>query len=511
MKTKSSIKNSITAMMANIINIIIGLIAQALFIKLLGKEFLGINGLFNNIISMLSIVELGIGNAIIFNLYKPLVNDDKKTINSLMKFYKKAYNIIAIIVLLIGLGITPFLGYFVNNTDLNINITIVYLLFIIDIVCSYLVSYKRSMLYADQKNYIINLVHMAYFIILNIAQLVILFITHNYYLYLIVKIIMRLIENLVINIIVNIKYKYLNTKEGKDLDKNILSDIIKKIKSLFFHKIGTFIVLGTDNLIISRFLGIGTVGLYSNYYLIIDSVNKLFGQAIGSVTPSIGHLLVNNTKEKCFNVFKNIRFINFWIATFSGTSILVLMHPFIKIWIGENYLLSFSILCVLVFNYYQKMMRYSYSTFKEAAGIYYEDRYVPLLESATNIIVSIVLVKTIGLLGVFIGTVISGFWLWFYSYPKFIYKGLFNKSIKNYLLETIAYILIFIIIATSTYLISTIFSSINNTWIILIINLFICLIIPNLIIIVLFRKKDTYKYLINIIKKNINKIIKHTK
>ena len=191
MRTKNSIKNVIAAMLSNIITIVIGLIAQAVFIKILGIEYLGLNGLFTNIISMLGIVELGLGNAIIFNLYKPLALNDTETIKSLMKFYKKSYILIASVVLIIGLVIIPFLPLLIEKVTVNINIVGIYLLFLIDIVCSYLLSYKRSIFYADQKNYYVSIIHIGYTILLNLSQLVILFFTKNYYLYLAIKIIIR--------------------------------------------------------------------------------------------------------------------------------------------------------------------------------------------------------------------------------------------------------------------------------------------------------------------------------
>ncbi|MEE3342813.1 MAG: oligosaccharide flippase family protein [Bacilli bacterium] len=504
MKTKSSIKNFIASMSCNIVVIISGLIAQAIFIKILGAEYLGINGLFTNIISMLGIVELGIGNAIIYNLYKPLVKKDYKTINSLMKFYKNAYHAIAIIVFILGMCVIPFLSFFVGKNSLDINITFVYILFILDIVCSYILSYKRSILYADQKNYIINIIHMLYYVILNTSQLLVLYITKNYYLYLVIKIVMRLLENIVITLYVNKKYTYINTKDALKLKKDIIDDIIKKVKALFFHKIGGFIVLGTDNLIISKFLGLITVGMYSNYYLIIDALDKLFGQAIKALTPSVGHMLVTDSKEKVYKVFKKIRFANFWIATFSGTSLLVIMSSFITIWVGKKYLLSIYVLITLVFNYYQKMMRNSYMTFKEAAGIYHEDRFVPLIESTINIIASIVFVKLIGLPGVFIGTIISGLSLWCFSYPKFVYKNLFQRKYIDYIKETIGYILLFIIIASITYITATSIT-INNNYIEFIKNCIISLIIPNILIIIIFYKTDNFKYYKNLLFKIINK------
>lgn len=493
MRKKNSLKNMITSLIANMITIIIGFIAQVVFIKTLGAEYLGINGLFTNIISMLGIVELGIGSAIIYNLYQPIEKKDKETIKSLMNFYRRAYHIIAIIVFILGIGMIPFLGFFVGEVNIDINLQLVYLLFIFDIVCSYLLSYKRSILYANQKNYIVNIVHMLYLLILNVVQLFILYFTRNYYLYLVAKIILRILENVVITVIVNKKYKYLKEGKGGELDKKIEKDIYKKVKALFFHKIAGYVVSGTDNIIISKFLGIVVVGLYSNYYLIINSIQTLFGQAITALTPSVGSLLVTESKEKAYDIFKKVRFINFWIACFTAVAILIIMQPFIKIWVGDSYLLDNMVLYVLVFNFYMTMMRYSYMTFKEAGGIFYEDRFVPLIESLLNIIFSCILVKFFGLSGVFMGTIISGLTLWCYSYPKYVYKNLFARSYIDYMRETTSYIFLFILIAVFSYFISSFFI-VQSNFLQVVVNVFISILMPNILILLIFYKTKEFKY-----------------
>lgn len=500
MRVKNSLKNMVVAFITNGLTIIIGLLAQAVFIKVLNDEYLGINGLFNNIISMLGIVELGIGSAIIYNLYKPVYEKDNLKINALMNFYKKSYNIIAIIVLLLGLALLPFLDFFVKDVTIPININIVYILFIIDVVCSYLLSYKRSIINANQKNYLVNLIHVGYLILLNAFQIMILVLTHNYYIYLVIKIIMRLLENIILSMLADILYPYLNNKDAK-LDIETRRDIFKKVKALFFHKIGGFIVLGTDNIIISKFLGIVSVGLYSNYYLVIEAVKKLFGQAISVLTPSVGNLLIENNQEKNFLVFKRTRFLNFWIATFSGIAILIVMDSFIKIWIGDKYILPELVLIVLVLNYFISSMRNSYMVFKEAAGIFHEDRYVPIIESVINIVASIVLLKIFGLAGVFMGTIISSLILWCYSYPKFVYKKLFNRSYKDYIKETLGYLLIFCILS---FIFRSFFGIIafDNIYLEFLIRVLGVLIVPNIVLLLMFYKTDNFKYYYSLLKKD---------
>lgn len=505
MRAKKSLRNIIGVVSQNTIAIIVGFISQALFIKILGIEYLGLNGLFNNIITMLGIVELGIGNAIIFNLYKPIAENDITKIQTLMKFYKKTYIIIAIIIAILGLCITPFLDFIIGTIEIDINIHYIFILYIIDIVASYLLTYKRSILYANQENYIINIVHIGYILVLNTVQIILLYLTKNYFLYLFIKIVCRVLENIIITMIANKKYSFLKDKNSLKLDKKTEKDIFTKVKALFFHQIGSFIINGTDNILISKFFSVVVVGLYSNYYMIIDSVNKLFGQIIEALTPSIGNMLVTETTQKCRLIFNKVRFINFWISLFTSISILVLSDTFISLWIGREFLLDDTVLFVITFNFFQKMMRKTYASFKNAAGIFFEDRFVPLVESILNIVTSIILLKIFGLAGVFMGTILSGLVLWVYSYPKFVYKKILGGTYFEYIKETLCYIIVFLFTATITYLISK-FIVIDNLFIVLIIKAIICILIPNIIITIIYRKDNNYKYCINIIKNKMKKI-----
>lgn len=500
-RKKNSFRNMITAVSSNVLTIAVGLIAQAIFIKILGSEYLGLNGLFSNVISMLGIVELGIGSAIIYNMYKPIAEDNHEKIKSLMQFYKKSYRIIILIISIIGLLIIPFIKYIVDieSVTVHVNIYLVYILFLLGTVCSYILSYKRSMLYADQKEYITNIIHIGYTVIVNTLQLVFLYLTHDYYLYLIIKVIMCLVENIVISSYVNRKYSYLKDEIVTKLDSKTEKDIFKKIKALFFHKIGTFIVSGTDNIIISKYLGLITVGLYSNYYMIINAVQMVINHIIQATRASIGNLLVTESKAKQFDVFNKIRFVNFWISCFSSICIFVIMDSFITIWIGYKFVLPTKVLLVLVINFFIVSSRSTYGAFKEAAGIFYEDRFVPIIESILNIVLSIIFVKKFGLMGVFMGTIGSGLVLWCYSYPKYVYNKIFGRKIVDYIRETIYYFIIFAFIAGFTYSLA-ILISFDNIYLQFVSNVLITLIIPNVIMLLLFSKDEKFKYFINILK-----------
>lgn len=500
-RKKSSFKNMITAVSSNVLTIIVGLVAQAVFIKILGSEYLGLNGLFSNVISMLGIVELGMGSAIIYNMYKPIAENDHEKIKSLMQFYKKSYRIITLIISIIGIMIIPFIKYIVDieSVTVDINVYLVYILFLLETICSYILSYKRSMLYADQKEYITNIIHMGYTILVNTMQLTFLYFTHDYYLYLIIKVMMRLVENIVISSYVNRIYSYLLDNKVTKLDSKTEKDIFQKIRALLFHKIGTFIVSGTDNIIISKYLGLVTVGLYSNYYMIINAVQTVINHIIQATRASVGNLLVTESKTKQFDVFNKIRFVNFWISCFSSICIFVIMDSFITIWIGYKFVLPTKVLLVLVINFFIVSSRSTYGAFKEAAGIFYEDRFVPIIESLLNIVLSIIFVKKFGLMGVFMGTIGSGLVLWCYSYPKYVYNKLFGRKIADYIKETIYYFIIFILIAGFTYSLA-ILISFDNVYLQFISNVLIALIVPNVIMLLLFSKDESFKYFINMLK-----------
>ncbi len=504
MRTKNSIRNSIFSVGEKFVSMFVGFIARAIFIRILGAEFLGLNSLYTNILTMLNFFELGIGIAINYKLYEPIANKDTEKIKSLMVFYKKAYTLIALIIAILGLMLLPFLPMIIGKINIDVNIYFAYILFLIGTVISYFLAYKRGIIYADQKQHVISIVNIVYTIVLNALQLLILWWTKNYYLYLILVIICQLLENVALAIISHNMYPFLKEKNVKPLDKETGQDIITRVKALAMHQIGGVVLNGTDSLIISYFFGVVTVGIYSSYYMVINAVKQLIKNMMSSVTASVGNLLVTEKAEKRFQVFKNLRFLNFWIGCFVSISILLIMQPFVKVWLGEDYLLGFSVLVVLVFNCFQSIMRYSFGAFKEAAAIFVEDRFVPIIEAIMNLVFSIILLKMFGLIGVFLGTMLSSVAYWCYSYPKFVYKKLFNRGYIDYAKETIAYILLFIIIAIITCLISALFVF-ENSIVQIIVNLIICLIIPNLIIYIIFRKDDKLLYFKNLVFKILSK------
>lgn len=507
MRSENSIKNIIFSVILSIVTMLIGFIAQKIFLQILGTEYLGVQGLFTNILSILGIVELGIGPAMIYKLYKPLAQNNKEKIKSLTRFYKNCYIIIAFVITLLGLAILPFMKYIVGETNIDISINYIYVLFLVDTACSYLLTYKRSILYADQKNYILDAVHIIYMISMNAAQILMLVFTKNYILYLIVKIVFRILENILITIITNNKYPYIKEKEINKLSKHEKKSIYINLKGLIYQKISGVASQGINNIIISKFLGVSIVGMYSNYNLILQALNNLIFQAFSSLTATIGNLLTETNPKKSYEIYKNLLFINSWIFTFASIGMLCVIEPFITLWIGEQYILPLSVLVVLVVNFYVQGMKRTSNTFKDAAGIYYKGRFLAVIEAVLNIIFSIIFVQLYGLSGVFAGTIISSLVWFFYGYPKYVYKPIFKRTYIEYIKDYIPYVLASIIISLITYFI-VLCIRLGSIWLEILLKIFIVFLIPNLLYFLLFFKTREFDYCKNIISRFIKKMLR---
>lgn len=445
-RTKNSARNASIAIVSKIIYTIISFICRTVFIKILGTEYLGINGLFTNILTMLSLAELGIGTAIVFKMYKPIAEDNKERIKTLMHFYKSAYFIIGLIILIIGLMIIPFLGKIIKSQPkINENLSLIYVLFLINTSISYFFAYKKSIITGYQKEYIISLVTLLVSIILNILQILFLYATHNYIIYLFLQIIATMLDNIIASNIANKLYPYIQEKNYKKLDKNEKRNIFNDVKSLVFYQFGNVISNGTDNIIISMFLGVNQVGLLSNYTIITSAITNLLKSFFNGLTASIGNLNTIKEKEKKENVFYQIMFILFIIYGYIGIAMTLLMNKFINIWIGQSYVLGIDISLALGFNFYVDGIRYVNYTYRNTLGLFKKGSFMPFITSIANIVLSIILVRYIGMFGVLIATGVTKLFILTTYEPYLIHKNEFKTSPVRYYKSYIYYFIITII------------------------------------------------------------------
>lgn len=454
MRTENSIKNLIYAFSGQAIGIIVNLITRFVFIRFLAQEYLGIDGLFTNLLSILSLVELGIGPAMTFSLYKPLAQKDEKKIGALMNLYKNSYNVVGILIIIIGLAITPLLPMFINQMPNIEEINVIYILFVLNSGFSYFYAYKRSLIIADQKKYIATFYRYLFFVILNICQIVILMITKNYLLFLVAQILFTVIENIAISKKTQQLYPFLKDHKKEKLEKETKKEISKNIVAMTIHKIGGVVVKSTDNIILSKFVGLTPVAIYSNYYLIINAVNTVLMQVFNSITASVGNLNVTENKKKLTDIFEKIFFVNFWIYSFSSICLYILLNHFINIWIGNNYLFSVSIVTIIVINFYITGMRNTVLTYRDALGLYWQDRYKAIFESIINIVASIIFVKMFGTFGVFLGTFISSITTCLWVEPYVLYKYGLKEKVCKYFLKYFIYTIVFLIVGLITFAVS---------------------------------------------------------
>ena len=503
MRSEKSLWNMITSLCSYGIAVILGIVTQSIFTKVVGLEYLGINGLFDNILAMLGIAEMGIGTAIICNLYKPIHDKDTEKIKSLMGFYKTSYRIIGTIICLIGVAIIPIIPSIVGEVHISENIIFLYTLALADVVASYFLVYKRSLLYAHQRENITNIVHINYLVIMNATLIFILVAFQNYVAYLVVKLIYRILENVVVSKIVDKEYAYVK-ENYEPLDKETKTEIFKKVKGMFIYKISSFVISGTDNIIISKFLGIISVGLYSNYALIINAVGMVFYRFFGSLTASIGDLLTENDKQKTYSIYRKILFLNVWVSGICAIGFLCVIQPFIEIFFGAKYILPISVVITLSVYLFTETMRRSTTIFKEAAGIYHQDKHISVLQAIINIVVSIILVQWIGMPGVFLGTIISQLFLMGYGYPKYIWKPLFGISYGKSIITLIKYTTIVATVGAFTYFIATL-PSIENNILLFAYRIFVCIVIPNVCFLAIFHKKEEFRYYLDFVKQRIQR------
>lgn len=499
MRMQASIKNSISGLLIQTITILIGLVSQSIFINYLGIEYVGVSSVLTNVVSMLSIAELGIGSAIVFSLYEPIANKNIEKIKSLMDLYRKTYRIIGIIIAIVGLCIMPFLKYFFKDLTVDINLLFVYLLYLGDTVFSYFFTYQRSLLYADQKNYINTIINFVFLLVMNIGQIICIILTRNFYYYLIIRVTVHLISYLYIVAIVTKRYPYIKDKNIKPLSKEDKTQIIRNIKGLIFHKIGGFVVLGTDNLIVSSMINVASAGIFNNYKLISKSLQSVSGIVMSATTASFGNLLVSEP-ERSYEVFKKLYYINFIMAAVFSTCYIAAVQSFMKFFAGAENLFTIYVVFALSLDLFMQMMRSSVVVVKEAAGIYYIDRYVPIWESIVNLVASIVLVKIIGVSGVLIGTIISTFVSVFISVPYLTYKYVYKQPLHKYYVTYLWYFSITLFSCFITYQISN-FILIDNYFLHFILAGLLGLCVSILIIFIFTCHSEEYKYVKNLFKR----------
>lgn len=496
----NSVRNIKAGTLGLILSYISGFIARKVFVMFLSLEYLGLSGLFSNVLTMLSLAELGFGAAISYSLYKPLAFGETYTIQALMKLFKKAYRIIGVLVLLLGFAFTPFLHVLMKEVPDIPHLYIIYWLFVINSGSSYFLGYKRAVVVADQKSYI-NSVYMYGFQILKHAlQIVVLILSRNYILFLVILLACTIGENLAITKRVNALYPYLKEKTDASLTRDEKGKIRRNIFALTFHKIGGVLVSGTDNIILVRFVSLASAGLYSNYILLQGSVGGIVGLIYSSITASIGNLSAERGTEGSKALFDELNFISAWVYGFTALCLYFLCNPFISLWLGRAYLFPKSVVFVIVLNYYLTGMRRPVLAFKDSLGLFWYDRHKSLLQAGINLVVSIVLARQYGVIGVLVGSSVSTLATCFWIEPYVVFRFGFDKPLAQYFFQYLGYTGVTLLAGLATFA-SLSLITLSNTILRFTVSFLAVIVIPNLVYLLCFHRLSLFKEVVAILRR----------
>ncbi len=509
-RTKNSMKNIKTGAIVQIINRLMAFVVRTVFIKSLNSDYLGVNGLFTNILTILSFAELGIGTAIIFNMYKPVAENNTEKLKSLMQLYKKAYNIIGIAIFIVGLCIIPFMQFIIKDVpQIKENLIVIYILFLMNTSVSYFFTYKKSIISAHQKQSIINNIDSIFYFIKSITEIIILITTKNFIVYLCTEIVSTFIENFWISNVANKMYPYLKEKEVKKLNKEESKNIFGNVKSLVVYKFGGVIMNGTDNILISSLVSVSTVGLCSNYTMIINAIKSIIASALNGITASVGNLNAIGTKKRKEEIFYQLTFANYIIYSFSAIAFIVLLNPFIEIWLGREYVLEIYVSIALSLSFFVEGLRNPGYTYRTTLGLFKKAKSTPYIGAITNIILSILLCKIFGVAGIFLATTIAQLVSYSWIDPYLIHKYEFKTSVSKYFKKFIAYCVVFTISTVITLCLSNAISF--NGIIGLMLKALVVCIVPNIINLIVFHNTEEFKELKEKIAKPIMKKIQKRK
>lgn len=491
-RSKNSIRNLLFGIITKIYNLIIPFVMRTVIIYQLGMGYIGLGSLFSSVISVLNLAELGVGSALVFSMYKPVAEDDTEKICALMRLYKLYYRVIGLAVLVIGIAITPFLPHLVTG-DIpdGMNMYILYYINLGTTVLSYwLFAYKNCLLFVHQRNdvgdkigYVINTAKY-------LGQFLVLFLTKNYYWYLIVAMALSVISNIVTAYIVDKMYP--QYKASGALPKSEVKTINKRVVDLFTSKVGSIVYDSADTIVISAFLGLIALAKYQNYFYIMNTVMGFALLITSSSLASIGNSLVTESEEKNFNDLKKFTFILFWISAFCVCCFACLYQPFMILWVGKENLLPYGM--VLMFCAYFTIRQISNILFvyKDAAGMWHEDKWRPLTCSIVNLVVNLILVQFWGLYGILLSTIFSMLVVGMPWLIHNLFTTIFHCSPKKYVIDILKYLLI-TVICTAICIGITSLIKIESNILTIIVNFLVCIIVPNGIFFVLYKNKEEFR------------------
>lgn len=467
MDVKKGKLNVSISIIFKLITMVMAIVVKVALVDVCGNEVNGLNALYLSIIGVLSVAELGVGSAITFCMYKPIVDGDNQTVSALYQLFRKLYLVIAAIIFCGGLAVMPALRFLAKDyAEIDVNMYVTFLLVLFSVTATYLFSSKTSLINAYKNNYITTAITQGGLVFQYVLQLIVLYITHSFVVYLVCRIISVAVQWILTEFVTKKKHSDIVQTKAK-LDRHTKHSVMKSIKAMFMHKIGYVLVNTVDSVIISAFVGVVSLGEFSNYTMILTSMTGVLTLIFSSLTSVIGHLCVEEDKETAKKYCESFHLLNFIIATFFFLGYYAVVDNLIAILFSSDLVVTKDISFVITMNGFVQFMRRSTLTFRDATGSFYGDRWKPLIEGVFNIVLSIILVNFIGVVGVLVATIITNLIICHIVEPYVLYKNAFSISPKGFYLKNYTMIGLFFM---ALILLNIIMQSISNEFFEMILN-----------------------------------------
>ena len=442
-RTRNAVLNITFGYLAQLGILVLSFIGRKIFLYYLSADYLGINGLYSNILTILSLAELGLDTAVVYSLYKPVANHDNILIASLLKYFKKIYSFLAIGIFIVGISIIPALKYLINSDLPEKNLIFYYLLFLINTICSYFVAHKIALLSASQQQRIQKIVSLSTNIILQIVHIVVLLIWKNYYVYIIATVCSTILTNCILSIVcTKIHPEIFDCKETVPIDKK---PIINRVLSTFLYKLGGVAINSTDNILISVLVSTAAVGFYSNYFTVVSSIQGFLAIITTSMIAGIGNLAAKGTEQEQSSLFDMMVFFYHEVAALGFIGFSILFNNFITLWLGDEYLFNELTVFIIALNFYLSNAISPVWMFREANGLFGKVKYLLLIRAAINVVLSVVFGKIWGVFGIFLATAISLIFVNFWYEPKLLSDIVLKRPQKVYWFKQGKYFMITIV------------------------------------------------------------------
>ncbi len=489
-RTENTKRNLFWSFADYAISIIFQFVSRTIIVQVLGKEYLGISSLYTSILQVLSMTELGFSSAIIFNLYKPIANNDHETVCALLSFYRKVYRAVSIFILVIGLAISPFLRSLINgDVPADLNMYILYYLYLANTVVSYcLFAYKASLLNALQR---MDLTKIAYSIV-NAAQcifqVIVLLLFHNYYLFVVGTILGTAAKNILAAYVSQKKYPQYICK-GKITDKT-KSDIWQRVKGLLIGRISGVTYTTFDSIILSAMIGLVPVAIYGNYMTIYNSVANIIILIRYAMQASVGNSIASESVEKNYKDIFRWQFIFSMIAIWCAICLICLYQPFMTIWMGEEMLLSTADTVILGILFAVSTVQHAFYLYLSGYGLWWQLRWPYILSTVTNLVLNIILCKLWGITGIIFATLVAQLIFGMIWQSTIVFREYFKQSVLTYFKKQFIYFLTGGILCAAVFFACSLIT-VQGTFG-LVCKVLICAIVPPICLLCIFRKTDEF-------------------